>query len=201
MLPTPTSGFAADATRYGTASTEAYYVIQGAAGTASGPTGATGPSGPIGSPGATGPSGPSGNGATGPSGPSGPSGPVGGPGATGPSGPSGPSGGGAGIPGVLGLSVNLGFTLDVPLQAADVGRLYYILTAGSSGSAIINFSLNTFPVGGTFFIKNIDEFNPVQVQFNGNFAAINPVLFPMAAGTNGDLCVVYVSGSSSMAII
>lgn len=138
--------------------------------------------------GVTGPTGP-----TGPSGPSGATGPSGMAGATGASGATG--GPGNGIVAVNAITLNPG-TTSYTLNSEDVGNFIALSCApGSPGPFIINFVQGTFPINGTFFLKNVDLNNQnIEVKYNGVFANINPILYPkvLAGGDNGYLCIARV---------
>jgi hypothetical protein len=90
------------------------------------------------------------------------------------------------------------------LNASDVGTMFVVSTTGGGVPPfILNFTVGTFPDGGTFFIKNIDVTNQVSIQYNGNPALVNPVLYPLGSGTsNGYLCVASykASGGGSLSI-
>jgi len=94
-----------------------------------------------------------------------------------------------------------GIPIPYPLNKADVGT-YIALSKfnGSTGPFIINFTSNTFPEGGTFFIKNVDKDDPIDIYFNGAnigaFGSPNSTLKPtdQAAGNNGFLCVARYQG-------
>ena len=89
-----------------------------------------------------------------------------------------------------------GFQIPYPLQLEDMGTYLALSTVnGSTGPFIINFSIGTFPVGGTFFIKNVDKDNSIDIYFNGvSIGATNSPnssLLPTnsTAGNNGFLCI------------
>ena len=89
------------------------------------------------------------------------------------------------------------------LNASDVGTMFVVSTTGGGVPPfILNFTVGTFPDGGTFFIKNIDVTNQVSIQYSGNPALVNPVLYPLIASTNGYLCVASykASGGGSLSI-
>lgn len=77
------------------------------------------------------------------------------------------------------------------LNASDVGTMFVVSTTGGGVPPfILNFTVGTFPDGGTFFIKNIDVSNQISIQFGNSPALVNPVLYPIGGGTNnGYLCV------------
>lgn len=77
------------------------------------------------------------------------------------------------------------------LNASDVGTMFVVSTTGGGVPPfILNFTVGTFPDGGTFFIKNIDGTNQISIQYAGSPALVNPVLYQIGGGTsNGYLCV------------
>jgi len=94
-----------------------------------------------------------------------------------------------------------GIPIPYPLNEADVGT-YIALSKfnGSTGPFIINFTVDTFPEGGTFFIKNVDKDDTIDIYFNGAnigaFGSPNSTLLPtnVGAGSNGFLCVARYQG-------
>jgi hypothetical protein len=125
-------------------------------------------------------------------------------GATGATGASGATGGpGNGIVGANTITLSPG-TLAYTLNLEDVGNLIALSCVSStSGPFIINFIQGTFPLNGTFFLKNVDPNNQIiEVKYNNIFASGNPLLYPKlsSGGDNGYLCIVQVLPPSTMNI-
>lgn len=77
------------------------------------------------------------------------------------------------------------------LTEADVGKMFPIVSGPGGGPYTLNFlGASTFPDGGTFFIKNVDAAQPINITCQSSPALINPILYPISSGTNnGFLCV------------
>lgn len=89
-----------------------------------------------------------------------------------------------------------GIPIPYLLQSDDNGT-YIALSKvnGSTGPFIINFTPDSFPEGGTFFIKNVDKDDPITIYFAGAdigaSGSPNSILLPTNQnnGSNGFLCV------------
>jgi len=143
-------------------------------------------------------------GATGPAGPTGPTGYTGSSGPTGATGATGATGGpGSGTIGANAITLSPG-TTNYTLNSEDLGNFIALsCVSGTAGPFGINFVQGTFPIAGTFFLKNVDLNNQtIEVKYNGTFASINPLLYPkvLSGGDNGYLCIVQVIPPSTMKI-
>lgn len=95
------------------------------------------------------------------------------------------------------LVVTGGTVVNYQLTAADVGKMFPILTGPGVGTYTLNFlGLSTFPDGGTFFIKNVDSTQLINITCQSSPAFVNPVLYPMAT-TNGYLCVATLNATTN----
>lgn len=137
-------------------------------------------------------------GPTGPTGATGATGPAGGSGATGATGASGPAGSGQ----ILVTAITLVSGVNTyTLNNFDVGT-YFALSCPNNvaGPFIIDFVQGTFPLAGTFFIKNVSENTQIiEVKYNNVFVNYNPFLYPknlVSPPDNGYLCIAEVISSS-----
>ena len=84
------------------------------------------------------------------------------------------------------IPISITGSLTYTLNLSDVGK-YFVLNTTIAG-AVINFTIGTFPVNGTFYIKNCDftNRNSISITFNSAPAIGNNLLSPPL---NSVLCV------------
>jgi hypothetical protein len=90
-------------------------------------------------------------------------------------------------------------TLSYTLNLADVGS--YITVATSSDGKpkySLDFEIGTFPIGGTFYLKNVDftNQNDIFITISMVDAIGNTPLFPTSSTANSALCVVQWDGTN-----